>query len=229
MRRMLARLRRDEAGLSLSELVISSMLTILVLSMVAVLFVQTTKITAASQQTNNSVSIASNVANEITSVLRVATTNLRTGQTVADAAIVSGTRSTLTLYSLSNTNADEPAPVMITYATDPLTQGLIETRCTAKKSGGFWKFAPCGETTTRDLGIGVLPATGTSDQLFTYYDGNDVEMVIGTDNLSDAQRLRVAKIKVQVVALATESRNDPVKIVNTVVLGNLGLNSGATP
>jgi Tfp pilus assembly protein PilW len=230
MRRMLARLRRDEAGLSLSELLVASMLTVLVLSMVAGLFMQTARITSASSQTNNSSSIASNVANEITSVLRVATTNLRTGQTVADAAVVSGTRSTLTIYTLMSEKQNvDPAPVKVTFAAniDP-TKGFTKTSCTGVYSGGFWTFTTCASTKTRDLGFGVQLPTSTSAQLFTYYDGAGNEIVIGDQPLSDTQRLQVAKIKVQVTALAYKSYNDPVQVINTVVLGNLGLETATS-
>jgi Tfp pilus assembly protein PilW len=230
IRRTLRRIREDESGLSLAELLVSGLLTIAIMAMIGTMFIQTAKITANSTQTSKSNNIAANIANEVTSVIRVATTNARAGATLPDAAIVSGTRESLQLYALSNTNATTPSPSRITFTVVP-GSGTVETRsvteeiCTATASGGFWVFSTCGSIVNRNLGGAVQPLTGVSDQFFTYYTdtAGTAPILIGTGSLSAAQCRTVASIRIYVSVKASGSQTKTTVINNLVVLGNLGL------
>lgn len=223
IRRASSRLRGDDSGLSLVELLVSGLLTVGMLVMISTLFIQTAKITADSNQTSNSKNDASNIANEMTSVLRVATTLAKSGQAVPDPAIVSGSRESLTIYSLSNTSASNPSPVRVTF-TIGTDRTVTESRCTSTASSGFWTFGGC-TVTTRNLGGNVLPQTGVSDQLFTYYTATGAPILIGAGNLTAAQRATVASIRVYVTVKATGSNTKQVVISNKVVLGNIGLDT----
>ena len=228
MRRMGCRLRRirdDESGLSLVELLVSLGLSLLMLVMVANMFIQVTRITTASNQTHNSNGVAANVSNELSAVLRVATTLAKSNVATPDPAIVAGTRSSVTIYSLSNTSATNPAPVRVTFTLDSAGR-VTEDRCAGVASGAYWTFGSCSSTSTRILGDGILAPTGTGNQLFTYLDVNGVSLVPGsggTGSLTAAQRALVAKIVVIVRAQAPGSETDAVLVKNTVVLRNLGL------
>jgi Tfp pilus assembly protein PilW len=223
IRRASFRLRGDDSGLSLVELLVSGLLTVVMLVMVSTMFIQTAKITANSTQTTNSANDASNIANELTSVLRVATTLAKSGQAVPDPAIVSGSRESVTIYSLSNTTASNPSPVRVTF-TVGTDRKVTESRCTSTASSGFWVFGSC-TVTTRNLGGNVVPSTGTSDQLFTYYTATGSPIVIGAGNLTAAQRATVASIRVYVSCKAAGSDTKQVVISNKVVLGNIGLDT----
>jgi Tfp pilus assembly protein PilW len=223
IRRALSRLRGEESGLSLVELLVSGMLTVIMLVMASTMFIQTAQITANSTQTSNSNNDASNIANEVTSVLRVATTLAKSGQAIPDPAIVSGNRESLTIYSLSNTSASNPSPVRVTF-TIGADRKITESRCTSTASGGFWTFGGC-TVTTRNLGGNVVPSTDVTDQLFTYYTTTGAPILIGADNLTAAQLPTVASIRVYVSVRATGSNTKPVVISNKVVLGNIGLDT----
>ncbi len=221
------RLRVDQSGLSLAELLVAALLTSVMLIMVGNFFIQTAKLTTAGTQTRNSNGAAANIANEVTAVLRVATTLAKSGSEIPYPAIVSGTRSTLTIYSYSlnsysSTSASDPAPVMVTFT---LSSGTVsETRCTLVKSAGFWNPSTCSATSTRVLGSGVVAATGVADQLFTYRDGSGNPILIGTGGLLPAQLDDVSSIIVTVKVQAdVTSKTPPVILSNTVVLRNLGL------
>lgn len=226
IRRALRRLRSDESGLSLIELLVSALLSLLILAMIGSFFISTAKLTANSTETTNSTNDAANIANEITSVVRVATTLAKSGQALPDPAIVSGTRESLTIYSLSNTDADNPAPVKVSFSINS-DRTVTETRCTATSSGGFWTFGTCAATSTRRLGGNIMPLTGTSDQMFTYLTSTGTPILIGAGSLTAAQRATVASIVVYVSVKATGSRTQQVVISNKVVLGNLGLDSSS--
>jgi hypothetical protein len=224
--RLLRRLRRNQSGISMTELLVASTLTLLVMAMVGTMFVQVTRITTASNDTQNYNGLASNAANELSAVLRVATTLAKSNVATPDPAIVSGTRSSLTIYSLSNTSATNPAPVKVTFDLDS-TGKITETRCGGVSTNGFWTFTTCSSTSSRSFGRGILLPTGTSDQLFTYRDVNGQPILIGTGSLTAAQRALVASITVTIRVQSAESSTGAVLVSNTVVLRNLGLDSGS--
>jgi Tfp pilus assembly protein PilW len=232
IRRTLRRMREDDSGLSLTELLVSGLLTVAIMAMIGTMFIQTAKITANSTQTSKSNNVAANIANEMTSAIRVATTVARSGATTPDPAILDGSRETLTIYALSNTDAAAPAPVRIKFTITPKPgtpalepRAVMEERCTATSAGGFWTFGSCASLTTRSLGGQVTDLTGTIDQLFTYYTdtAGTHPILIGADSLTDAQRATVASIRVYVSIKATGSDTKQTVISNLVVLGNLGL------
>jgi Tfp pilus assembly protein PilW len=220
--RTLRRVREDERGLSLTELLITSLLTMVVMALIGSFFIETARLTTVAAQSRETTGVAANIANSLTSVVRMATTLAKSSSEIPDPAIVAGTRSSLTIYSYTNTSATDPAPVRVTFTLDA-TGKLTETRCTGTSSSGFWSFSSCASTSTRTLGQGVLAPTGTSDQLFTYRDGSGTPMLIGTGSLSAAQRADVSSILIQVRVKAPGSNVDPVVVTNTVVLRNLGL------
>jgi Tfp pilus assembly protein PilW len=233
MRRALRRLRGDDSGLSLAELLVSGLLTICIMAMIGTMFIQTAKITANSTQTTKSNNVASNVANGITSVLRVATKLAKSGQAVPDPAIVEAGRETLTIYSLSNTSASNPSPVRVKYSVTPVNpsdstedRSVVEERCTSTSSNGFWVFGSC-TVTSRNLGGSLTATTGVSDQLFRYYAANGDEILVAAGLMSAADRARVSSINVYVSVKAQGSNTKQTVISNRVVLGNLGLDSNS--
>ena len=226
--RRVTRLRDEQSGLSMTELLVAAMLTTVMLALVGTMFVQITRLTTAANQGRTSNGVAADMSNSITSVLRVAATRPVTGSVIPEAAIVAGTRSSLTLYSYSNTDGNNPLAVKMAKITYTLNASgaLTETRCTGVLTGGFWYFSTCTPSTTRTLGTGLLAPTGVTDQLFTYRDGNGDPYVIGTGSLSDTQRASVGSITVTVRVRAEGTTSDPVIISSTVVLRNLGLDTG---
>ncbi|HWM35186.1 MAG TPA: hypothetical protein VNR36_13240 [Pseudolysinimonas sp.] len=222
----LRRLREDQRGLTMAEVLIASMLSMIILVMVTSMFVQTTKITTASNQTKQSNAVAANVMNELSAVLRVAATNPRSNSAIPESAIQAATRSSITFYAYSNTDAANPKPVKVTFALNASNE-VWETRCAGVPSGEYYTFTSCASTSTRMLGKEVLAPTGTGNQLFTYLDANGAAIVIGTGAMSASDRDRVASITVQVRARDISSKNDPVFVSNTVYLRNLGLDSGS--
>jgi hypothetical protein len=223
--RMLRRVRRDDSGVSLTELLVASTLTVLVMAMIGTMFVQVTRITKDSNDTQIFNGLASNAANELSAVLRVATTHPIANVATAEPAIVSGTRSVLTIYSLSNTSPTSPAPVKVTFTLDS-TGKITEDRCSGTANNGYWTFTTCSSTSSRSFGKGILLPTGVSDQLFTYLDVNGDPILIGTGSLTLAQRAQVAAITITIRVQTAGSSTGAVLVSNKVVLRNLGLDTG---
>jgi Tfp pilus assembly protein PilW len=220
IREIARRLRTDERGLSLAEVLVASMLTLSIMAMIGAMFIQTTRITAASNQTRSSTAIAGNVVNSISTVLRVATPLAKANTAQPDPAIVAGGVNSLTVYSLTNANPANPAPVKVTFALDDGV--LTETRCTAQASSIYWVFPSCtGVTTVRTITEGLLD--DADEPLFTYVDVNGAPITISGGALTLTQRRAVVAVRVAVTAQATGADTDPVSLENTVVLRNLGL------
>jgi len=226
MRALIRRLRADQSGLSLAEVLVAVLLTALLFVMVGAMFVQVTNLTTAASQTRESNGNASNIANEINSVVRVATNLAKLNSAIPDPAVVDGTRSSLTIYSLADTSATTPAPTKVTFTLDAAGK-VTEARCTGSLSGAYYTFGSCTASSSRVIGVGVLAPTGTTDQLFTYRDVNGAPIIIGTSSLTAAQRTTVASITVTVRTQPANSTTRPVIVSNTVVLRNIGLDTGS--
>lgn len=221
--RMRERLR-DESGLTMAELLIGMFLTAMMMVMAGSMFVQMTKLTTSSNQTQNATRIASSTAKSITDVLGTATNLALQNSAVPDPAIIAGSRSSITLYSYTNADPTNPAPTKVTYTLDA-TGKLTEARCTAKPSGVYWSFATCGSSTTRTLATTIQNPSGSVPALFTYRNADGVAYDIGTGALTDTQRANVSSITVQVSALPIGATGNAAVINNTVVLRNIGLGS----
>jgi len=216
---------KDESGMSFTELLIGMMLTSIMLLMAGSMFVQMTKITTASNQTQNSTRIASSSAKSITDVLGTATNLAVQNSAVPEPAIVAGTSSSVTLYSYTNADPTNPAPTKMTYTLDT-TGKLTETRCTGNASGVYWTFTTCATTLTRTLATTIQNASATVPVLFTYRNADGTAYVIDSSGkLSDTQRKNVSSITVQVTALPAGATGNAAVISNTVVLRNIGLGS----
>jgi Tfp pilus assembly protein PilW len=221
MRGIMRRLRADERGLSMTELLVASALTLVIMAMVGTMFIQTIRVTTASNQTRTSTAIAGNVVNSISTVLRVATPLAKANTAQPDPAVVAGEKDSLTVYSLTNANPANPAPFKVTFALDD-DGVLTETRCPAQASSIYWVFPSCtGVTTVRTITEGLIGDAGVP--LFTYIDVNGAEIAVGDGTLSLTQRRAVVAVRISVTAQATGTETDPVVIENTVVLRNLGL------
>ena len=203
-----------EAGVSLVELIVTMMVTGIVLTIVAAMFINVAKVTADANGTNTRTSVAANVMNEMSKVIRTAANNATASSEDPDPAIVSGTASALTVYSYVDTSPTAPAPTKVTFRVD--TSGNVwEDRIAGAASGSYWVFT--GTATSRNLGAPI-----TSAGLFTYLDQAGQAVVPGGTGLTLAQRNTISSIKVTVtIANNPTLGSDPIVIVNTVGMPNL--------
>lgn len=204
----------SEAGVSLVELIVTIMVTGIVLSIVAAMFVNVAKVTADSNGTNTRSSIAANVMNEMSKVIRLAANNATASSEDPDPAIVSATASALTVYSYADTSPSAPAPAKVTFRVD--SSGTVwEDRVAGSASGSYWVFT--GAATSRNLGSPI----GTAN-LFTYLDQGGLPVAPGSTGLTLAQRSTIASVRVTVtIANNPTLGSDPVVITNTVGMPNL--------
>ena len=150
-------MRRDDAGSRMTELLVASTLTILVMAMVGTMFVQVTRITKDSNDTQIFNGLASNAANELSAVLRVATMLAKSDGRARP--IVSGSRSVLTIYSLSNTSADQSGSGQ-GHLHPRLRPGRSPKPLRWRRERWLLDLHGCSSTSSRTFGKGILQPTG---------------------------------------------------------------------
>jgi len=212
----------SDDGMSLVELIVVMMVSGVVLAIVGTMFVNVALVTSNANATTTRSSIAANVMNEMSKVIRTSSNNAVAGDDDPDPAIVSGTAKALTVYSYVDTSATAPAPTKVTFRVDA-NGNVFEDRVAGSVSGSFYVFT--GATTTRPLGGPII-----STSLFTYLDSANAVVTPGATGLTLAQRNTVASIKVTVtvansVTYRTNSPgapgNSPIVIENTIGMPNL--------
>lgn len=220
--RALARIRSEDDGISMIELLVTMLVSGIVLAIVGNLFINVVVITGNSNLTIQRNGVATNIMDEVTSVIRTAANNPVSTSVDPDPALVAATANSLTLYSFVDTNATLPAPSKVRFTFDAKGY-LVEDRWTATKSGSYWVFT--GSATTRTIGGPVDNLSGTP-YFFTYLDAGGTAIVPSGSGLTLTQRKLVATITVTVrIANRPTTGTDPVELVNTIGMPNLHIGS----
>lgn len=237
LRAVIERARGDEesteAGITLVEIMVSLLLTSLILAMIASLFVSTSKTTAQSQAIQGSTAVASNMANELSRVIRVAVPLAKTGSTDGDPAVFYAGREALAVYSdvdvdaYASISVRPTKPRLVKFELNAARQ-LVESRWDPTASGTYWVFAGSDPTavtaaTKRNLGGNVSPA-GTTP-LFTYFNSAGQAIAApATGSMTADLRATIRTICITVsVVPAAGAPADPVVVSNSIDLANLGL------
>lgn len=179
---MIARLRRlaahPDRGLGLAELIVSMALTTIVLIAVGVLLTSGLRANSVSTSIGTNTQSASNAMNEMSRMLRAATTNPVPNQLTNSPAFVSVAPESMTFYAYVNLDSSAEQPMKVTFSLDT-KRNLVETRTQAVAAGsGFWNFS--GATTTRIL-AGPIAVTKTgATPLFSYRTDPVAGQVLGS-------------------------------------------------
>jgi Tfp pilus assembly protein PilV len=219
-RRMTALLAEEEAGVTLVEIMVSIFLGLIIMAMVGGFFMQTTKITSSAVQSNTSNGVASNAMQEINSVIRFATKVTISGGYAPPVVSASSTKLVITA-NLNVTNPADPAPTQVTF--DSSSGSIVETRCLAQKSGGYWSFSSCASTSSRNLGGPILAPSAGQSALFSYLDGTGATLALTNGNLPASANTSVSTITVSVKVQSTGMTTlSPVYLSANIAMPNLG-------
>ncbi|WP_165314325.1 type IV pilus modification PilV family protein [Agromyces protaetiae] len=226
-----ARLRREEAGLTLVELLVAVILMGIILTIVASLFVTTTRSTAQSGEVHEATGNVSNMANAMNGVIRFATTNPKSGSTIPDPAIVEARANELVLMAVVQVSATvepqgrPPRPTLVEYSIVGAGRELQERRWNPTGSNSNWVFGGSDPTTQTPASIRSLGGRlSTGGAVFTYFDINGALLNPGTGQLDATNRAKVAAIGIRLsVVPPDEPTANPVVIERRIPLTNLGL------
>lgn len=228
----LSRVRRDEGGFGLLELLVAfgifSILAVVVISGFSGFTATMIKDQIATRNTN----VAAVGMNEMTRVIRAATTIPQ--QNAEDLpAFVFANKEKITLYAFIDTSSGVPAPVKVqfevkTWKGEPRV--LTETRWLAHPKAGapsYWEFDTV--FTERVIARSIVTPTGTQASLFNYQEINPttlnpVDLALPSGGMAAANLKKIAVVEVTIkVQTDPAARAAAVLITNQVGIPNLGV------
>lgn len=217
-----------DAGITLIELIVASVVSLLMLTIVSATFIQIAKLTASAQSTRVATGVAWTVMDELSGVVRQGT-QVDTSSTATEGAVLAGsTPNALVIDAYVNAAVagGQPtiAPTRVTFGVNA-SGYLTEQRVLGVAAGGYYAFT--GTPTSRTVN-GPLVTTGAGNALFTYYAGGTV-LVPGSTGLTADQAGQVTAVGITVtVASAGTAGPDPVRLVNTITMPNLAILNGGS-
>ena len=222
------RLRRDESGITLAELMVTIFVLGVLSTVVVTLFVNVSTTFNRDRAATESVGIAAVGMNEVTKVIRAGTEIRVANVTLNDPVFEVAKAEEMTIRAyLSDVSTGELSPVKIELKVDATSRALTEKRWSSYKQNGFWLFnsAPgATRTIARSIPAIVPPLASGQKYLFTYYDATNTELIIPAAGLTESQRRAVAAVQVTLtVQVDTTGRAKPVTLQNTVGIPNLGV------
>ena len=217
------RMKRDESGIGLVELLVAMLIFGIVITLVANMYVSMTRTVQIGGSVNNSTKAASLGMNELSRVIRFATGNPVSGQPIDDPAFVEAGRETITVYSYVDTVSSAVQPVKVKFSLDA-SRRLIETRYAAYSlSGGYWGFSSTPLWTRTLTGQVMAPGAG-EPYLFTYLQDDGTAIAVPAAGLASSQFSAIAAVQVTLKLKADDGTTaNPVVLQNTVGLPNLGI------
>lgn len=231
-----------DEGISIIELLVATVVTTMLLSLVAAMFIQITKVTGDGQSTQKSTGTAATVMTEVAGVVRQATP-VSTSSSTTEGAVVGGVNSVcagasgstptcLIVDTYSNVTVApgqaDVAPVRVVFSVNG-AGNLLEQRYPAALASGYYGFTAASVPTSRTVG-GPVDTTGTgTNALFVYWDAAGDQVVPGSTGLTAAQATTVTDVTVNVTVANPLSRGaDPVLLSNRIVMPNVAIVNGGS-
>jgi prepilin-type N-terminal cleavage/methylation domain-containing protein len=215
-----------DQGLTLVELLVAMLIFSLLLVMIGGAFSTISKTITLATNTNQNVSFSSLGMNEMSKVLRFATTNPVLGQPIDNPAFVTANNETLTVYTYVDADPTTPVPVEVTFSLDG-SRRLVESRYAAYSvATGYYAFKTTPYFSRILTGIVLAPATG-EPYLFTYQNASGSPLTPGSTGLSSGPSGQINQVAAVQITLKikgnTTNGANAVILTNTVGLPNLGI------
>jgi len=223
----------NDDGITLVELLVAILLLAVASAMVTNLYFSTTKAVATSSSLTQNTRTAANAMDEISRVIRVANSNLSTGNTVNPAVVEAKPESITIISYVDSKSLVEPEPSKVEFSVDPTTRQIVERRWTASKDKDkYWVFLGSASSTRILPGRVIAPSGADAVSLFTYLEphpvkenaelGEKVPLSNAAGGLTSEQRKKVRSIRVTLVIRGAEDgKSAPVTLQNDVGMPNL--------
>ena len=220
LRALLAR-RRDDAGVSLAELLVAMMVFGIVITVVSTTFVSLAKATSQARSIDLNTRVASTGLADLTRTIRAARTIPAPGGTEAPSFSVASTEA-LTLTSAVNTaDSVSTVPRKVSFTVRP-DRSLVETTVVGTASGSdSWEFTRAA--TTRVVGGSVLTTAVSGTPLFSYVDFSGKQLLPDASGaLTSTQMSTIASVRISLSVDRTGAKTaQTVTLQNSVSLSNL--------
>jgi len=216
------RLRTDESGFSLPEMIVTVVLVGMMMSLIIGVVTSISRTFTKDRESSESTVVAAIGMSELTRVLRAGTELAIVGGGATNAPVfISADANDVTFYSYIDTDATVSKPVKVRFWIDTQRR-LIETRWNATTTDDPWAFAAVGSPSSSRTIARSIPVG--SPALFTYLDAAGLPMTIPGTGFTETQRRAIAAVQVTLrVQADINGRAKPVTMQNAVGIPNLGI------
>jgi hypothetical protein len=224
MPRKLACAARDDRGVTLVELIVSTGLLAMMLVVVVTFFSAFTRTLNVDVGSTTSMTTAAIGMNEVTRVVRSGTEIPVQGQSLNLPVFIEAGNEHVLMYAFLDTSSTDPAPIKVNFAINGGRE-LVETRWNSYViNTSYWAFSNT-VASERVVARKIVAQAGSEPYLFTYYDAEGA--IIATDgdgNIPSADLRSIAAVRVALKVQADPTGHAaPVQLENTVGIPNLGI------
>lgn len=229
--RSLARLRREDRGLSLAELIVAMSVTVLLLAMAGAFFASVTRASTTTTGVDSNTRVASTAMREMQRMFRVASNNPVASGVDTQYAFQYASATSVRFFAYINLNsAVDVQPVEVQFTLNASKGTITETKwngTATDASKSYFEFprattATLGNTPTSTL---TLASSVVPTALFTYRDAGGNSLMPGATGLSAADLQSVRSVTVALTVgereAAKPSAANNVSLTSTVGMPNL--------
>jgi type II secretory pathway component PulJ len=229
--RALARLRREDRGLSLAELIVAMSVTVLLLAMAGAFFASVTRASTTTTGVDGNTRVASTAMREMQRMFRVASNNPVASGVDTQYAFQYASATSVRFFAYINLNsAVDVQPVEVQFTLNASKGTITETKwngTATDASKSYFEFprattATLGNTPTSTL---TLASSVVPTALFTYRDAGGNPLMPGATGLSAADLQSVRSVTVALTVGEREpakpSAANNVSLTSTVGMPNL--------
>ena len=228
LRTLRSTLRTGQAGISLPELLVAMALAAVVMTLVVTFFATVSRTLSREASASSNTETASLGMRELTRVLRSGTEIMVKDSPNLPVFLAASARE-VTLHGFLDTDAALPKPLRVNFRVTAAGE-LIETRWAAVPVNlTFWEFSP----TVESQRVIIRGVAGT-EPVLRYFSAAGTELVPATittapgalpvTGLSSAQLREVVAVEIRLsVQTDPSGRADPIEMLNTVGIPNLGI------
>jgi prepilin-type N-terminal cleavage/methylation domain-containing protein len=219
LRALLAR-RRDDAGVSLAELLVAMMVFGIVITVVSTTFVSLAKATSQARSIDLNTRVASTGLADLTRTIRAARTIPVPGGTETPSFSVATTEALTLTTALNTADSVATVPRKVSFTVQP-DRSLVETTVVGASAADYWTFT--ATATKRVIGGSVLSTAASGTPLFSYVDFSGKQLVPDASGaLTATQMSSIAAVRISLAVDRAGARTaQTVTLQNTVSLSNL--------
>lgn len=210
-----ARVHRDDAGISLAELLVTMMVFAILMAITSGFMVSAMRASAQARTIDESTRAATTAMTAVTRNLRAGTDNPVAGVTLPAPAFETAAGNEIVFYAYVNLASAEASPIKVRYWLDG--RALKETTTASRRSAdGFFTFT--GAASTRTLATSVVPGP----DLFTFVGATGADLPLA-GLATDVAKRQIAAVRVRVQVGPSATSPAATTLVNTVGLPNLDI------
>lgn len=226
VRRAAARLRLDERGITLVELLVAMSLSLVVLTIAGSFLVASQKASVTAGSVSQNTRAASVAMNEMGRVLRAATDNpVPTGDD-SQYAFQYASATTVRFFAYVNLDSTLSQPVQVQLTLDPATKRLTETKWTGTAVSGnlsYYTFPLAGGATLSAAPSSrrTLVTSVTNSTAFTFQDASGNVLGSSTSPVAAVDLPNIRTVGVTVTVGTSSTDPNAVTLTNTASMPNI--------